>query len=177
MKFKANKIRLQYNENRELEIVLGTKENIFAEIVELKNIIANGKELSVEIKQYRHKRSLDSNAYMWLLLNEMASILNTTKDELYLQVLDRYGVFTHLIVKENVVDRVKAEWKAVRELGKVTINGKEGIQLQVFFGSSTYDTKEMSKLLEGVVSEAKDLGINTVTPREMELMNNAWGVK
>lgn len=176
-KFKANKIKIQYDENRNAEIVLSTKENIQSDIEALKNIIANGKELSVEIKQYRQKRSLDSNAYMWLLLNEMASILKTTKDELYLQVLDRYGVFTHLIVKKNVVDRVKAEWKAVRELGKVNINGKEGVQLQVFFGSSTYDTKEMSRLIEGVVQEAKDLGINTVTTRELEIMKNAWGVK
>jgi hypothetical protein len=177
MKFKASKIRLQYNENMEAEIILTTKENIQAEVMELKNIIEKGKELTVEVKQYRHKRSLDSNAYMWLLLNEMASILKTTKDELYIQVLDRYGVFTHIVVKENVVERVKQEWRTVRVLGEVNINGKVGIQLQCFFGSSSYDTKEMSKLLEGVVQEAKDLGINTVTPREMELMNNAWGVK
>lgn len=175
MKIIANDIRIQYDENREVEIVLKAKGNI--EITELKEIINKGKELVVEIKQYRQRRSLDSNAYMWILLNEMATILKTTKDELYIQVLDRYGVFTHLVVKENVVDRVKAEWKAVRELGKVNINGKEGVQLQVFFGSSTYDTKEMSKLLEGVISEAKELGINTVTPREMKIMNNAWGVK
>jgi hypothetical protein len=174
MKLKANKIRLQYNENREAEIVLSTRENIQVDVAELKNVINKGKELIVEIKQYRHKRSLDSNAYMWLLLNEMASILNTTKDELYIQVLDRYGVFTHVVVKQNVVDRVKQEWRTVRELGEVTINGKTGIQLQCYFGSSTYDTKEMSILLNGVVQEAKGLGINTMTPSELSLMNNAW---
>ena len=175
MKLKANKIRIQYTEDRQAELVLTTKENIHIE--DLKEIIAKGKELSAEIKQFRAKRSLDSNSYLWVLLNEMAAVLKTTKDELYIQVLDRYGIFTHLVVKENVVDRVKAEWKAVRELGKVNINGKEGIQLQVFFGSSTYDQKEFSVLLDGVVSEAKELGINTVTSRELELMNSQWGVK
>jgi hypothetical protein len=176
MKFIADNIKLQYNDKMQSEIIISTKGNAFIDVEEMKAIINKGKELVVEIKQYRQRRSLDSNAYMWLLLNEMATILKTTKDELYIQVLDRYGVFTHLVVKENVVDRVKVEWKAVRELGKVNINGKEGIQLQVFFGSSTYDTKEMSKLLEGVVSEAKELGINTVTPKEMELMHKNWGV-
>ena len=177
MKFKSRKIKIQYDENRNIEIVLGTKDNIQSDIAALKDILDKGKELSIEIKQYRHKRSLDANAYMWLLLNEMSSVLKTTKDELYLQILDRYGVYTHVVVKENVVDRVKTEWKTVRELGQVNINGKVGVQLQCYFGSSTYDTKEMCALLDGVVSECKELGINTVTPRELELMSSAWGIK
>ena len=177
MKLKASKIRVQYNEQMESEIILTTKDYIKNEIEELKNVILNGKELTVEIKQYRHKRSIDSNAYMWLLLNKMASILNTTKDEVYLQELSRYGIYTHVVVKENVVARVKAEWRTVIELGKVNINGKEGIQLQCYFGSSTYNSKEMSTLINGVVQDAKELGINTVTNKELELMSSAWGIK
>ena len=177
MKVKGYKIRLQYNENREPEIVISTKQNIQAEVEELKAIVAQGKELSVEVKQYRIRRSLDSNAYLWVLLGELASVLKTSKDEVYLQMLDRYGVYTHIVVKPNVVDRVKQEWKTTRELGEVTINGQTGIQIQCYFGSSTYDTKEMSTLLEGVVSECKELGINTITPKELEIMKQQWGGK
>jgi hypothetical protein len=173
MKIVANDIKLQYDENKEAEIVLKAKGNI--NIDDLKEIILKGKMLKVEIKQYRQKRSIDSNAYMWLLLNKMASVLKTTKDELYIEVLDRYGVYTHIVVKENVVDRVKAEWRTVRELGEVNINGKTGIQLQCYFGSSSYNTKEMSTLIEGVVEEAKELGIETVSSRELDSMKNAWG--
>lgn len=173
MKFKADNIRLQYNEARETEIIVTTKENIH--IADLKNIIVKGKELSVEIKQFRHKRSIDSNAYMWVLLSKMADALKTTKDELYLQILDRYGVFTHIVVKPDVVNRIKQEWRTVRELGEVTINNTKGIQLQCFFGSSTYDTKEMSVLIDGVVSECKGLDIETVTARQLEEMKQAWG--
>lgn len=175
MKFKANKVRIQYDENRLTEVLLTTKENV--QIEELKNIVNSGKELSVEIKQYRNKRSLDSNGYMWVLLSKMAEVLQTTKDELYLQMLDKYGVFTHIVVKPHVVDRVKQEWRTVRELGDVTINGQTGIQLQCYFGSSTYDTKEMSRLIDGVVQECKELGIETITPRELELMKLEWGNK
>ena len=160
-----------------MEIVLSTSQNVQAEVEELQDIISKGKGLTAEIKQFRHKRSLDSNSYLWVLLSEMANVLHTTKDELYLRVLGDYGVFTHLVVKENVVERVKNEWKLVKELGKVIINGKEGIQLQVYFGSSGYDTKEMCTLLDGVVQEAKELGINTATPQEIEAMNNSWGAK
>ncbi len=175
MKLVSNKIRLQYTENQEPEIVITAKGYIKPEVEELKAITLNGKHLSVEIKQYRHKRSLDSNAYFWLLLGEMAAILKTTKDELYLIMLERYGVYTHVIVKPEVVDKVKQEWRTVRELGEVTVNGKTGIQLQCFFGSSTYDTKEMSRLIDGVVAEAKDLGIETMTPQELAKMKNEWG--
>ena len=175
MKILANNIRLQYDENREAEIVLKAKGNI--QIDELKEIVAKGKELVAEIKQYRHKRSLDSNAYCWVLLGKMASVLNTNKEEVYLSMLQSYGVYTHIVVKPEIVERVKAEWKTVTELGEVIINGKTGIQLQCYFGSSTYDTKEMSTLLEGVVSEAKELGIDIMTPGELDLMKSAWNTK
>lgn len=135
-----------------------------------------GKKLSVQIKQYREKRSLDANAYMWVLLQKMAEKLKTTKDELYLEMLNRHGVFTHIIVKPNVVDRVIAEWRTVRNLGEVTVNGTTGIQLQCYFGSSTYDTKEMSELIDGVVSEAKELDIDVLPPDEIRIMKERWGV-
>jgi len=172
MKLKVNNIRKVYTENNETEIIITTKENI--NIDDLKLIIANKKELSVEIKAYRKKRSLDANSYLWVLLNKQAAVLNTNKDELYIQALSNYGVFTHIVVKANVVERVISEWKTVRELGNVTINGATGVQLMCFFGSHTYDTKEMSVLINGVVSECKDLNIETVTPLELERMNNAW---
>ena len=159
MQIISNNIRLQYNEAREPEIILTAQGNIHAEIDRLKQVINKGNKLSVEIKQFRHKRSLDANAYMWLLLSKMAEVLHTTKDELYLQVLDRYGVYTHVVVKPNVVDKIKQEWRTVRELGEVKVNGQTGIQLQCYFGSSTYDTKEMATLIDGVVSECKELDI------------------
>lgn len=178
MKVQAQHINLQYDENGKPQIVLTTNTNrlqLQQEIAELKQIVSKGKELSVEVKQHRHKRSLNANAYMWLLLSEIAAVLHTTKDELYLVMLDRYGVYTHLIVKPNVVERVKEEWRTVRELGEVVVNGTKGIQLQCYFGSSTYDTKEMSILIDGVVQEAKGLGIETMTPDELERIKNEWG--
>ena len=135
------------------------------------------KPQDVVIKPHRKKRSLDANAALWKMLSLMADKLHTTKDELYLEVLDRYGVFTHIVVKPNVVDRVKQEWKTVRELGEVTINGKTGIQLQCFFGSSTYDSKEFSTLLEGVIQEGKEIGVDFISREEQARMIAEWGSK
>lgn len=173
----AENIKIQFNEINQPEIVLsikGTRRQLLPEISKLKEAVGNGKLLDTSIKIHREKRSLNANSYLWLILSEIAAILHTTKDELYLQVLERYGVFTHLIVKPNVVDRVKEEWRTVRELGEVIVNGQTGVQLQCFFGSSTYDTKEMSALIDGVVQEAKDLGLETLTPDELSRLKSEW---
>jgi hypothetical protein len=130
-------------------------------------------EAAIAIK--RKKRSLNANAALWKMLSMMADKLNTTKDELYLEMLDRYGVFTHVVVKPNVVHRVKQEWKTVRELGEVVVNGQKGIQLQCYFGSSTYDSKEFSVLLDGVIQEAKEIGIDFISREEQARMIAEWG--
>lgn len=180
MQIKADNIRLQFNESDKPEITLSLlcnrKEAIEA-VTELKNIIVKGKHLAVDIKQYRAKRSLDANAYMWVLLSKMAIVLKTTKDELYLEVLDRYGVFTHIIVKPSVAERVKEEWRTVRELGEVTVNNQTGIQLQCYFGSSTYNTAEMAALIDGIISECKELNIEVLTEDEKNLLLMEWGKK
>jgi hypothetical protein len=174
----VNAIKLTFTESNVPELTLtleGSKQEAMALVTSLRAILDKGKKLSAEIKQYRQKRSLDANAYMWVVLSEMAAILHTTKDELYLIMLERYGVFTHVVVKPKYVEKVKEEWRTVRELGEVKIGEQTGVQLQCFFGSSTYDTKEMSRLIDGVVSEAKELGIDTATPAEIALLKQEWG--
>jgi len=169
----ANNIRLIYTEQGKAEIILSTDQQI--NISPLKEVVAKGKALAVEIKQYRQKRSLDANAYLWVLMQKIAEAVNSNKDEVYLQMLERYGQFTHIVVKPHMVDKVKQEWRTVRELGEVTVNGKTGIQLQCYFGSSTYDAKEMSVLIDGVVSECKEMGIETMTPDEIARLKDEWG--
>lgn len=141
------------------------------------NKIDPEKQYVVEVKQKRNSRSLDANAALWVLLGEMSVKLKTSKDELYLEMLSRYGVFTHVVVKPAVVDRVKAEWRTVRVLGEVVINGQTGIQLQCYFGSSTYDTQEFTRLLDGVISDAKELGITLISDADRALMLAEWGQK
>ena len=80
-----------------------------------------------------------------------------------------------MIVKPEAVERVKAEWRTVRELGKGRIGNVEGVQLQCYFGSSSYDSKEFSVLLEGVISECKEIGIETLPEDEIAQMLKEWG--
>ena len=174
MEFKANAIRLQYDSNRKAEIILSTNLDRI-DISKEQEIVNKGKLLAVEVKQHRQKRSLDSNGMLWAILQQIAEVVGSTKDEIYLQMLERYGVFTHIIVKPNVVEKVKQEWRTVRELGEVTVNGQTGIQLMCFFGSHSYDTKEFSVLLTGVIDEARSMGIAVITEEEKSLLINEWG--
>lgn len=164
--FKGNEMEIRFK-------VLNNHSNM-QEINKAMEIVDNGKILDISIKQYRKKRSLDANGMLWVILNEIAIVLGTSKDEVYLEMLSRYGVFTHVIVKLEVVEKIKREWRTVKELGEVTVNGQTGIQLQCYFGSSTYNTKEFSTLLEGVIYEAKELGIDTITDREKEELLSKW---
>lgn len=152
------------------ESVLTSAETLLQEI-------KDGKEVTVEVKLKRRHRSLDANAALWAMLGDMAAVLHTSKDELYLQMLERYGVFAHYIVHPGAVDRIKREFKTVRVLGEVTVNGKTGVQVQVYYGSSTYDSKEFSVLLDGVISEAKEIGVEYISEADKALMLSEWGAK
>ncbi len=131
--------------------------------------------LDIEVKKHREKRSRDSNSYCWVLMQKLAEHSGIDKWDVYLECLKKYSrAFTHVIVKEDAIDKVKELYRECIDLGEIKVNGQSGHQLQVYFGSSTFDSKEMSVFLDGVVSECKELGIETLPPYEIERMKAAW---
>lgn len=93
----------------------------------------------------------------------------------YRDAIQIRSIYPYYCQKE-VVEKIKTEWRAVRELGEINVNGSSGIQLQCYFGSSTYDSKEMATLIDGVVREAKELGIETLPPDELLRMKQEWDI-
>ena len=138
--------------------------------------LKNSKKLRIKAVQYREKRSLDANAYLWVLLQKIAEVLRTDKWSVYLQMLKRYGQFTYIVVKPGAVEAVKKQWRESEEIGEIEVNGTKAVQMLCYYGSSTYDTKEMSVLIDGVVSECRELGIETLPPHELEILKEMWGV-
>ena len=132
------------------------------------------KKLSIKAVQHREKRSLDANALLWSCLGEIATVLRTDKWEVYLQMLKRYGKYTYICVKPNVVDAMKAQWRESEEIGKIDINGKEAVQMLCYFGSSTYDSKEFSALLDGVISEMCEIGLQPPASGDMKRALEQW---
>lgn len=138
------------------------------------NHLAACEKLSITAKKFRQKRSLDANALLWLCLGRIAEVLRSDKWDVYLQMLKRYGKYTYICVKPSVVDAVKMQWRECEEIGKVNINGQEAVQMLCYFGSSTYDTKEFSVLLDGVISEMSEMGLQPPTSEEMRRALEAW---
>lgn len=126
----------------------------------------------VKINKHREKRSLNANAYLWKLVTEIGNILNKSKEEVYLQMLIDYGQ-SEMVSILSVID-VKGYFKYYKLAGTSILNGKEFNHYKIYKGSSEYDTKEMSILLNGVVQEAKNLGIKTKDDIELERLIKEW---
>ena len=119
------------------------------------------KPLNITIKQYREGRSKDANALMWACIGDLAAALRADKWDIYLKMLKRYGQYTYVCVIPEAVEMIRKQWREVEEVGRGTVNGVESVQLLCYFGSSTMNSKEFSVLLDGVISEMKEMGLPT----------------
>ena len=131
-------------------------------------------KLSVKATKFRKKRSLDANGLLWHCLGKIAIALETDKWDVYLQMLKRYGKYTYICVKPNVVESVKAQWRECEVVGEIDINGTKAVQMLCYFGSSTYNTKEMCLLINLLVELAKSLNIETKSKAEIESLLKEW---
>lgn len=136
--------------------------------------IQSCEKLSIRAVKYRQKRSLDANGLLWLCLGRIAEALRTDKWEVYLMMLKRYGKYTYICVKPSVVDAMKAQWRESEVIGNVNINGQEAVQMLCYFGSSTYNTKEFSVLLDGVISEMHEMGLEIPASEDMRRALEQW---
>jgi hypothetical protein len=134
---------------------------------------------NLEVKEYRKKRSLDANAYAWVLIHKLAEAMRLTPEEVYLQeILNVGNNFTPMCVREQDVERFKKSWQAnglgwpVKDLGPSQVPGCRN--LMAYHGSSTYDTVQMSRLIDNLVQDCKSLDIETMTPDKLALLKEAW---
>ena len=138
-------------------------------------------DLNVEIKKYRQKRSLNANSYFHVLVDKMADKLQTSHAEVHNLMIARYGVIDEDV--KNIILADEIPWQRLESIHlrptsatKVMDNGKLYRVYIVMKGSHTYDTKQMSVLIDGTVGEAKDLGIETLPPHELERMKSQWNL-
>ena len=181
MKTTSNTIRLTFNEKSmpELTLTLNSSRNdTLKGVAKLREILGKDKTLVVEIEQYHKKRSPDANSYAWALISKIADIVRTSKEESYIEMLKKYGQREKqlLSVLADAVDMIfRATNNHCMEIGESELNGKTFKHLAILKGSSGYDSKEFSIFLDGVISECKELGIDTVTESEKNLLLEQWG--
>ena len=132
-------------------------------------------KLCIIAKKFRQKRSLDANAYCWVLMTKIAEVIDSSKDEVYEDMLQKYGFlyqddegYIPVTVKAGVdMSKIQGHWKFYKS------NGKFDSYLMIK-GTSEYDSAEMAKFIDRIIEEAKELGIETLTPAELERMKAEW---
>ena len=123
------------------------------------------KELEITVKPYRKKRSLDQNSYAWVLIGKIADKLRTSKDEVYLRMLKRYGQGGVIKVQPQNEQAILSAIKYYEPHEKLYTETDK--YYRIWAGSSGYNTEEMTVFVDGIISEANDLGIVTLTPDEL----------
>lgn len=144
------------------------------------------KKYTVEIKEWRKPRSIDSNNYFWTLCGKLAAKLSTelapvTPDEIYRECIrDIGGNYEVVPIRKDAIEAWDKLWckghigRFTEDLGECR-NTKGYHNIRTYIGSSDYDQEQMTRLINVIVTECKEQGIETMTPSELAFMNEEWG--
>ncbi len=135
-------------------------------------------KLSIKISKYREKRSLNANNYAWQLMTKLAENQGITKEEVYKHHIKEIGVCRQVEIDEKAVDTLIHSW-GLHGIGwfaeKLDYGEHDGFLLvNLYYGSSTYNTKQMSRLIDNIVQDCQAVGIETKTPEEIENLKSLW---
>ncbi len=134
-----------------------------------------------EITQARKKRSIDANALCWVMLDKLSEALNAPKEELYRRYIkDIGGVSDILCVPNKAVDKFRKEWESKGigwQTDTIPIRTEGCTGVIVYYGSSAFDTKQMSRLIDSIVQDCQSIGIETRQKEEIDSLLEAWDGK
>lgn len=137
----------------------------------------SGQKVNLEVKKYYKKRSLDANGYMWELLGKLQEVLGIPKEDIYKDLIKVIGDYEVIPVKNMAVERFCEAWKS-NHLGYITETMPSKLEgytnVIAYYGSSSYDTKQMARLIDLVVQECKQQGIETKSPAELDSLIKEW---
>lgn len=131
------------------------------------------KDLNIEISKWYKKRSLDANAYAWVLLGKLQDVLNIPKETIYRNMIKNIGSYEVVPIKNEAVEKFESAWQK-NGLGWVTEQLPSKLKgytnIVCYYGSSSYNSKEMSRLIDLIVQECKEQEIETLSKEELKSM-------
>lgn len=144
-------------------------------------LIEQTKDKQFELKEFKEKRSLNANAYCWVLCDKIAKELSkegtvTTKEIVYKDAITQIGSFEPMIIEEKAFENFERIWSR-QGLGFIVqeVSRKDKcIRVNCYYGSSTYNTKEMSLLIKLLVELAESLNIETKSENEINSLLEKW---
>ncbi len=168
---------------RDFTLDFGTKEprmtlaiNEKNEAAQLYDELKGCDKLTISIKKYRKRRSLNANSYAWVLCEKLAEALNTTKEEIYRHQIREVGVCKVAELSPDIADTVTTAWSmlGVGWFSEEAYRTESIVAVMLYYGSSSYNTKQMARLIDNLVGECKEQGIETLSPAELENMKSLW---
>jgi hypothetical protein len=137
-----------------------------------------GKKYTLEVKEFKRRRSLDANAYCWVLIDKLAEKMHMKKVDIYRSAIKEIGGNSDTVcVVDKAVDKLCEGWEHnglgwLTERTKSKLDGCTNVTL--YYGSSSYNTKQMSRLIDNIVEDCRAIGIETMTPQELERIKTEW---
>lgn len=138
----------------------------------------NGKICDLEITAHQEKRSLNANAYCWVLIEKLAKAVQIPKNDLYLSYVRKVGPYKDFTLTEDEAGTFRVVWE---KLGtgwptEQVDYSPDGVRvvIRAYYGSSTYTTKQMSRLIDFIVEDCKAVGIETLPPDRLAAMKEGW---
>ena len=138
-------------------------------------------KLTVKLGKFKKKRSLDANAYCWVLISKIAEKTNIPKDEVYRNAIRGIGGnYDVVCIQDKAVESLCSAWSrnGIGWLTDTTLSKLDGCtNVMLYYGSSTYDVEQMSRLIDNIVQDCNALGIETKPQSEIDSLLNSWGCK
>ena len=144
---------------------------------ETDELLRKGKQMILDLLPKKRKRSLDANAYAWVLIDKIAAQLRMDKVDVYRDAIRDIGGNSDVVMVANdAVDKLCETWgqRGTGWVAEVTDRAETVSTVLLHYGSSTYDTKQMSILIDHLVQDAKELGIETLPPEKLAAMTERW---
>lgn len=146
--------------------------------LDMVDALSGTEKLSLKVDKFRKRRSLDANAYCWTLIGKIAEKTNARREDIYRNAIKDVGGNSDVVcVKSEAVDSLCRGWSK-NGIGWMTdtfpskIDGCTNVIL--YYGSSTYDTAQMHRLIEILCQECAQLGIDVKPSEEIESLLNSW---
>ena len=174
MKLQAKNISIMFDESHDIILNITVPKHYQSAVGELRKETP----YDIEIKKHTEKRSLDANAYAWVLIGKLAKKLNIASKEIYREYIKDTGNYEILPIKTVAVERWKEIWSAkgigwvCDELGASKF--ADYTNVRCYYGSSVYTSKEMAKMVEMIVRDCKEQGIETMSKAEIDRMVTEW---
>ena len=160
-----------------ISLLLDTKQLDIVE--ELKN----ENKLNVELKKYKKHRSLDANAYFWKLLQELCELAEIDTTEEYKRRVKELGIFRRFRIEKDNIKTFEKMWTAQGIAWFCEVADTEYVGdiefkiIHAYYGSSSYNSKQMSRLIDGLVQDCKHYGVETKPQEEIESLLKEWDRK